>query len=752
MQKLKNLEDLRVLCEDQQVEEGIALSWAVEFTTQETGSSLGFVSVVDLEDNRFLHPQERYVVNTVPREWRYNRIFLPIGAEELPRNERSLSGLVAHTRKSYRCGDAINNEYYMSIDDDVLSELVVPITHEEELLGVINLESYILHYYTDEDEKLLCRVATYIAKPLARLRVQEKYEYIERLAATDFATLYRQHYSTSQDLLHAVLQQISNRMEILKSISRIRDGKQLIFWAYYPEGIQPFHWSLHSQEPFMQQIGASELQKEDRSFAGYIGHTKQPQRVGDMREYPYFEAHDGKERSALGMPILFDDNILGVITLFHHQVDYYTTTHERYLCSFMRYIAIPLHDLLTRETHHTPLVTIHRPIKSVLKNLEIDDPLATVNATNAVSEHVAKDLNSKLCTIWLVNSMGELVLHGKFGFSSSSIMQEQEEYEKVSQAIQDAFGVHLDILCQGLEARRETAGWRALSEQKMQNLGPNRDPTFLQKGYVQPFIIMPILSYGNHAIGVIHVTLKGITPYNRHGFYSEGDERLLESLQMEIVDLYEQQRCRTTAEYAVQDLHDALSLVTYDLLYRIDLAQNELERQDIFRAVAVLQDIERTGQSLVREIRSIMVGMKSQVLENMGLIEALRHFINTSVIRPGLKVDFVSEEISAWLPIKLAWQLYRIAQEALTNVIKHAKADCITCRVEIGVSEIILYIHDNGQGFDVTDRRVKKYGLTNMLKRTEAGGGTFELRSRPGEGTTITVKVPRGAWYATTSD
>jgi signal transduction histidine kinase len=270
---------------------------------------------------------------------------------------------------------------------------------------------------------------------------------------------------------------------------------------------------------------------------------------------------------------------------------------------------------------------------------------------------------------------------------------------------------------------------------------------------VQPFTVVPLLSYNNRAIGVIHVGLKNTTSYNQHGFYVGVDEQLLVSFQREIIAFYEQWRFRATTEFAVQDLHDALSLVTYDLLYGLDHAQQELELEDTLSAAARLQDIEYTAQSLVREIRGIMVGLKSHVLENMGLVKALKHFIDTSVRRPGLMVDFISEEPSTWLSNKSAWQIYRIAQEALTNVIKHAAADHIMCRVDITETEITLYISDNGRGFDVLSREIVRHGLTNMRKRAEkALGGEFDVQSKPGEGTTVTVKVPRGGWYATTID
>src|SRR5262249_45334199 len=155
------------------------------------------------------------------------------------------------------------------------------------------------------------------------------------------------------------------------------------------------------------------------------------------------------------------------------------------------------------------------------------------------------------------------------------------------------------------------------------NGGPNRDKTFLKQGYVQPFLVMPLLSYEGRAFGVIHVGMKEPALDNPYGVYLEADEQLLESLQQEIVALYERRQLSRTAEYAVQDLHDALGLCTTDLLFGVDRARHELRVEDYPCVETALDDIERNAQTLLREIRCIMFGLQSHAGEEMGLIQAL---------------------------------------------------------------------------------------------------------------------------------
>jgi putative methionine-R-sulfoxide reductase with GAF domain len=291
------------------------------------------------------------------------------------------------------------------VNDKVRSELVVPIEHDGKLLGVINLESYQPYHYDEVHEHFLSRVSTHIAEPLARLREHEREEYVERLAQKNFMTLYRRHYSTSQDFLYAALQQISENIKSLRITARVKEGERLALRAY----------RARPQDLFLP-IGADELPKHERSLVGYVGHTKQIQRVGNVHQCDFFYNVDGQGKSALCAPILFDDNLLGTILLLHDKENFYTRCNELYLSSFMRHIAVPLYGLLERENYRTSPKLIRTTIKNTLDDAGTDDPFATPETSHAIAEQIARALRSRLCTIWLVNSAGKLTWHGVFRF------------------------------------------------------------------------------------------------------------------------------------------------------------------------------------------------------------------------------------------------------------------------------------------------------------------------------------------------
>jgi signal transduction histidine kinase len=148
----------------------------------------------------------------------------------------------------------------------------------------------------------------------------------------------------------------------------------------------------------------------------------------------------------------------------------------------------------------------------------------------------------------------------------------------------------------------------------------------------------------------------------------------------------------------------------------------------------------------VSEIQSMMVGLRSQALEQMDLIEALRAYLDTIVARHGLKTRFEVLPHTGRVPQQVAYQLYRIAQGALSNVLKWAEASKVTVTLAIRKTRVTLYIRDNGHGFDPSQLEPSKgFGLASMQQRASALGGTMTLESEPGQGTTITVIVPRRA-------
>lgn len=205
----------------------------------------------------------------------------------------------------------------------------------------------------------------------------------------------------------------------------------------------------------------------------------------------------------------------------------------------------------------------------------------------------------------------------------------------------------------------------------------------------------------------------------------------------------EQERRRIAA-----DLHDSsvqnLTALTFDL----ERARRRVERHDIARGAQLL---ERVGEQLSEEVRSLrrlMADIRPPLLDEWGLEGALREHVEMLRMRAGVECA-VRAELTERLDPERETVLYRVAQEALANVAKHAGAKRAWLSLRERNGSVILELGDDGAGFvpqTVTELvRDGHFGLTVMRERVELAGGSWELKSRPGMGTTIRVVIDRVA-------
>lgn len=128
-------------------------------------------------------------------------------------------------------------------------------------------------------------------------------------------------------------------------------------------------------------------------------------------------------------------------------------------------------------------------------------------------------------------------------------------------------------------------------------------------------------------------------------------------------------------------------------------------------------------------------------LRLIGLVAALDG-LHAELSQPDMAITFTHENVPAALPPDLTLCLFRIAQEALRNALKYSHARSVSMDVSGAPEGLVLTIADDGVGFDVDAAWGKGLGLISVNERVEAVGGTFEIRSSPGAGTRLAVRVP----------
>jgi signal transduction histidine kinase len=145
----------------------------------------------------------------------------------------------------------------------------------------------------------------------------------------------------------------------------------------------------------------------------------------------------------------------------------------------------------------------------------------------------------------------------------------------------------------------------------------------------------------------------------------------------------------------------------------------------------------------VKTVRKISAELRPSILDDLGLIEAMEWHGQEFEKRSGIKVNFQSAIKKIPLPENVGIGIFRIYQESLTNVARHAEASKVNCNIDEENETLMLKITDDGKGFDPDKVAGKKtLGLLGMKERTLMMGGKYEIKSSKGFGTTVLVSVP----------
>jgi PAS domain S-box-containing protein len=218
-------------------------------------------------------------------------------------------------------------------------------------------------------------------------------------------------------------------------------------------------------------------------------------------------------------------------------------------------------------------------------------------------------------------------------------------------------------------------------------------------------------------------------------------EAELRSLPQRILRAQEAERSRIA-----QELHDGINQLIASVKMRLHKVESSLP--DLKPAAREI--LRRCDQVLVRvleENRRIAHNLRPAELDNLGLSAACSSFCNEVQSRTNLRVECRITSPKRRLPSVIELHLFRIIQEAINNITKHARAKLIKLQIQVRSDLVLLKIQDDGQGFDpIAVEAGKKIrhglGLTNMRERALAMNGDCEIKSQPRRGTTIIVRVP----------
>ncbi|MCX2971284.1 MULTISPECIES: GAF domain-containing sensor histidine kinase [Streptomyces] len=266
------------------------------------------------------------------------------------------------------------------------------------------------------------------------------------------------------------------------------------------------------------------------------------------------------------------------------------------------------------------------------------------------------------------------------------------------------------------------------------------------------FLGMPVAD-GDEVLGALFLANKRASgPGGGCGFTQEDEDllRLLAehaAIALTNARLYERARELTIAEERgriAHELHDAVAQKLFSLRLTAQAATALVDR-DPPRAKEELRQITGLAAEAADELRAAVVELRPAGLEDDGLVATLRTQAQVLDRAHAATVVFTADGVRA-LPADQEGALYRVAQEALHNALRHSDASRVAVSLRRDGRGVVLRVADDGRGFDPTAvRRAGRHlGLVSMRDRAASVGGRLIVRSGPGEGTEITMEVPGG--------
>jgi signal transduction histidine kinase len=245
------------------------------------------------------------------------------------------------------------------------------------------------------------------------------------------------------------------------------------------------------------------------------------------------------------------------------------------------------------------------------------------------------------------------------------------------------------------------------------------------------------------SIGVIDVV-------NKPGGFTDDDIRIMKlfadqaAIAIESAQLHqkaEQLAVVNERQRLARDMHDSLTQTMYSLSLYADASQNALRKNDVDKANQHLGELRKIAREAMLDLRLLIFELHPPILQKEGLATALKTRLESVEARSGIHAEFsVVNERS--LPLETETELYRIAQEALTNVVKHANADHVKVSMQYFQDKFKLKVQDNGIGFD-SEAASKSggLGLKGIQERVQRMNGLISVVSTPKSGTTLEVTI-----------
>jgi PAS domain S-box-containing protein len=443
----------------------------------------------------------------------------------------------------------------------------------------------------------------------------------------------------------------------------------------------------------------------------------------------------------LGVPLVVKGQVIGVLTLHHGRPNSLTPAHASFAMAFANQAAVAIENarLYEAEQSRREEAEGRRRVAEGMREI-----LAALNSRQTLLE-ILDFIATQTCRL--------------LGSQAAAIMRLEDGRLR----IQAACGLEADYVAgMSLQVGEGGAG-RALAARQPVIISDLAESAFLapdQKTLPQPqkslveqllreyrsILSVPLIVQGRD-YGAITVY------YAAPREFSAEDLSLAMSVADQVALAIENARLREQAGQAAameergrlaRELHDSVTQSLYSVTMYAEAAARLITTGQAGEAAEYLHDARDTAKEALREMRLMIYQLRPPALEKGGLAVALQVRLDAVERRGGIHAELIVEGEDR-LPPSIQAELHQIAQEALNNALKHARAQEVRVQLHFGDAAACLTVQDDGVGFDLEIAQAGGgMGLPGMVERVQNIGGCLTVESAPGQGTMVTVEVPVG--------
>ncbi len=442
-------------------------------------------------------------------------------------------------------------------------------------------------------------------------------------------------------------------------------------------------------------------------LAGDLAARRMPLVLADeaaRRRYQASILSELRARSLLAYPLANHAELLGMV-LFGWFEEGHAITHsqEQLARAVVRSLALALENTRLYERASLQLqqaLSVQEITQAILRKVDLQEVL------QLIGQAAMRSLAVKGCTVRLADEHGRLQVALQEGRSPTRTLPQNWPPEHPPRG----------------------------SDVALYNLGT--------QGNERTLLVIPLVS-AETVIGTLEL-------YQRHAAFSAQEVETARSfagqaaIAIEHARLYDEvQKTAVAAERArlARDLHDSVSQALYAMTLYARAAQKQLAAGRIEAVERHLDDLSQTSRGALGEMRLLIFELRPPMLTALGLAGAIEHRLKSVEERSGIVVETRVQNLPH-LPGRVEENLYRVVQEALNNVIKHAGASRMCLCLTGAADGLRLVIEDDGVGFDPQAVGDGGFGLKTMRERVESLAGRLVVKSQPGAGTQIEVEVP----------